>query len=38
MAHAGTLTIQNLNKRYDVKGQPLPVLQNINLTIQGNRI
>ncbi|MFW9621619.1 MAG: ABC transporter ATP-binding protein, partial [Macromonas sp.] len=34
MAHAGTLTIQNLNKRYDVKGQPLPVLQNINLTIE----
>ena len=34
MAHAGTLDIRGLNKRYEVKGQPLPVLHDINLTIK----
>lgn len=34
MAHAGTLDIRGLNKQYEVKGQPLPVLQNIDLTIE----
>ena len=34
MAHAGTLRIQALNKQYEVKGEVLPVLQNINLTIE----
>src|SRR6478672_6492152 len=34
MAHAGTLAIRGLNKQYEVKGQPLPVLQNIDLTIE----
>ncbi len=33
MAHAGTLDIRGLNKQYEVKGQPLPVLQDIHLTI-----
>ena len=33
MAHAGTLRIQALNKQYEVKGEVLPVLQNIDLTI-----
>jgi len=34
MAHAGTLEIRNLNKQYQVKGEPLPVLQDISLTIR----
>lgn len=34
MAHAGTLAIQALNKQYQVKGQALPVLDNISLTIR----
>ncbi|MCX7250284.1 MAG: ABC transporter ATP-binding protein [Burkholderiales bacterium] len=33
MAHAGTLSLRALNKQYEVKGQALPVLQDINLTI-----
>ena len=33
MAHAGTLHIGNLSKQFEVKGQPLPVLQNITLTV-----
>lgn len=34
MAHAGTLEIKNLHKQYQVKGEPLPVLQDISLTIR----
>ena len=34
MAHAGTLSIQGLNKQYEVKGEALPVLQDISLTIE----
>jgi sulfonate transport system ATP-binding protein len=34
MAHAATLAIQGLNKQFEVKGQALPVLHNIDLTIQ----
>ncbi|ARN21142.1 ABC transporter ATP-binding protein [Piscinibacter gummiphilus] len=34
MAHAGTLEIRNLHKQYQVKGEPLPVLQDISLTIR----
>lgn len=34
MAHAGTLDIRGLNKQYEVKGQALPVLQDIHLTIE----
>ncbi len=33
MAHAGTLSLRALHKQYEVKGQALPVLQDINLTI-----
>jgi len=33
MAHAGTLHIGNLSKQFEVKGEPLPVLQNITLTV-----
>jgi sulfonate transport system ATP-binding protein len=33
MAHAGTLHLGGLSKQYTVKGQPLPVLDNITLTI-----
>ncbi|HKX42131.1 MAG TPA: ABC transporter ATP-binding protein [Burkholderiaceae bacterium] len=33
MAHAGTLQIANLSKQYIVKGEPLPVLDDITLTI-----
>jgi sulfonate transport system ATP-binding protein len=33
MAHAGTLHIGNLSKQYEVKGEPLPVLENITLTV-----
>ena len=29
MAHAGTLAIRGLNKQYEVKGEALPVLQDI---------
>jgi len=34
MAHAGTLEIRNLHKQYQVKGEPLPVLQDISLSIR----
>jgi NitT/TauT family transport system ATP-binding protein/sulfonate transport system ATP-binding protein len=34
MAHAGTLEINNLSKQYRVKGQALPVLENISLSIR----
>ncbi|MDB5999821.1 MAG: hypothetical protein JWP52_1520, partial [Rhizobacter sp.] len=30
MAHAGTLEIKSLSKQYDVRGEPLPVLDNIS--------
>jgi len=33
MAHAGTLAIEGLYKNYQVKGETLPVLQDINLRI-----
>ena len=33
MAHAGTLSLRALHKQYEVKGQALQVLQDINLTI-----
>jgi len=33
MAHAGTLHIDRLSKQYEVKGEPLPVLDNITLTV-----
>jgi sulfonate transport system ATP-binding protein len=33
MAHAGTLQIDHLSKQYEVKGEPLPVLDNITLTV-----
>jgi sulfonate transport system ATP-binding protein len=33
MAHAGTLHIDHLSKQYEVKGEPLPVLDNITLTV-----
>jgi len=33
MAHAGTLQIDHLSKRYDVNGEPLPVLDDITLTV-----
>jgi sulfonate transport system ATP-binding protein len=33
MAHAGTLQIQHLSKQYEVQGDPLPVLQDITLTV-----
>jgi sulfonate transport system ATP-binding protein len=33
MAHAGTLAIEGLYKNYQVKGETLPVLQDINLSI-----
>jgi len=33
MAHAGTLTINQLNKQYDVKGKTLKVLENVSLSI-----
>ncbi len=34
MTHPGTLAIKGLHKAYEVKGQRLPVLQDINLTIE----
>ncbi len=34
MAHAGTLDIRGLNKQYEVRGEALPVLQDIDLTIE----
>jgi sulfonate transport system ATP-binding protein len=34
MAHAGTLDIRGLNKQYEVRGQTLHVLQNIDITIE----
>jgi sulfonate transport system ATP-binding protein len=34
MAHAGTLHIGNLSKQFTVKGAPLPVLQNVTLTVE----
>ncbi|SHN09673.1 ABC transporter ATP-binding protein [Rhizobacter sp. OV335] len=33
MAHTGTLQIQHLSKQYEVQGDPLPVLQDITLTV-----
>ena len=33
MAHAGTLQIDHLSKQYEVKGAPLPVLDDITLTV-----
>jgi len=33
MAHAGTLQIQHLSKQYEVKGEPLSVLDDITLTV-----
>ena len=33
MAHAGTLHIDHLSKQYEVKGAPLPVLDDITLTV-----
>ena len=33
MAQATTLAIRGLNKQYEVKGQALPVLQDIELEI-----
>ncbi|AOZ03587.1 sulfonate ABC transporter ATP-binding protein [Cupriavidus sp. USMAHM13] len=33
MGHAGTLSIQHLRKQYQVKGEALPVLEDIHLTI-----
>ena len=35
MAQATNLAIKGLNKQYEVKGQALPVLQDINLEIAG---
>jgi NitT/TauT family transport system ATP-binding protein/sulfonate transport system ATP-binding protein len=34
MAHAATLEIKNLNKQYKVRGESLPVLENISLYIK----
>jgi sulfonate transport system ATP-binding protein len=34
MAHAGTLHIGHLNKQFQVSGAPLPVLQDITLTVE----
>ncbi|WP_194726030.1 ABC transporter ATP-binding protein [Noviherbaspirillum malthae] len=34
MAHAATLEIRNLSKQYQVKGESLPVLDNISLSIK----
>lgn len=34
MAHAATLEISNLNKHYQVKGESLPVLKNVSLSIK----
>jgi sulfonate transport system ATP-binding protein len=34
MAHAGTLQITHLSKQYEVQGQPLPVLDDISLTVE----
>ncbi len=34
MSQAGTIDIQQLHKQYEVKGQPLKVLQDINLSIK----
>ena len=34
MAHAGTLSIQHLSKQYKVAGAPLPVLEDITLSIE----
>ena len=33
MAHAGTLQIDHLSKQYEVKGEALPVLDDITLTV-----
>jgi sulfonate transport system ATP-binding protein len=33
MAHAGTLHIGHLSKQFEVRGEPLPVLEEINLTV-----
>lgn len=34
MAHAGTLSINQLNKQYSVKGEALSILENISLSIR----
>jgi len=34
MAHAGTLEIRNLSKQYHVKDEPLPVLDDVTLSIR----
>ncbi len=34
MAHAATLEIRGLNKQYQVRGEPLPVLDDISLSIK----
>jgi NitT/TauT family transport system ATP-binding protein/sulfonate transport system ATP-binding protein len=34
MAHAATLEIKNLSKQYQVKGESLPVLKNVSLSIK----
>ncbi len=34
MAHAGTLSIRKLSKQYAVAGEPLPVLEDITLSIE----
>lgn len=34
MAHAATLEIKNLSKKYQVKGKDLPILENISLSIK----
>ncbi len=34
MGHAGTLEIDRLSKTYQVKGEPLPVLEGISLAVQ----
>jgi sulfonate transport system ATP-binding protein len=33
MAHASTLQFQHLSKQYEVQGEPLPVLEDITLTV-----
>ena len=34
MPHAATIDIKSLSKQYEVKGEPLPVLADITLSIQ----
>ena len=33
MAHAATLEIRDLNKQYTVRGETLPVLEDVSLSI-----